>query len=179
MYQISWYWVYIVIYFTFNICLILHQIWQLISVIVHEIWQPFLFLSLIQAVACDRVLGSEAREDRCRVCGGDGSTCETQQGTFDGDLVLGDYQEILTIPRGSVHISLEEMAISRNYLGSLILSNLTTLDCSENVQIKAILPYFGNRKQVTKVTFLVKEQNVSVISTDVNGTSWCLTEHIS
>ena len=29
-----------------------------------------------------------------------------------------------------------------------------------------ILPYFGKRKQVTKVTFLVKEQNVSVISTD-------------
>ena len=32
-----------------------------------------------------------------------------------------------------------------------------------------ILPYFGKRKQVTKVTFLVKEQNVSVISTDVNA----------
>ena len=31
-----------------------------------------------------------------------------------------------------------------------------------------ILPYFGKRKQVTKVTFLVKEQNVSVISTGVN-----------
>ena len=34
--------------------------------------------------------------------------------------------------------------------------------------------YFGKRKQVTKVTFLVKEQNVSVIYTDVNGISWCL-----
>ena len=31
--------------------------------------------------------------------------------------------------------------------------------------------YFGKRKQVTKVTYLVKEQNVSVISTDVNGIS--------
>ena len=38
-----------------------------------------------------------------------------------------------------------------------------------------ILPYFGKRKQVTKVKFLVKEQNVFVISTDVNGISWCLT----
>ena len=36
---------------------------------------------------------------------------------------------------------------------------------------KANLPYFGKRKQVTNVTFLVKEQNVSVISTDVNGIS--------
>ena len=34
-----------------------------------------------------------------------------------------------------------------------------------------ILPYFGKRKQVTKVKFLVKEQNVSVIYTDVNGIS--------
>ena len=39
-----------------------------------------------------------------------------------------------------------------------------------------ILPYFGKRKQVTKVKFLVKDQNVSVISTDVNGISClCLT----
>ena len=36
-----------------------------------------------------------------------------------------------------------------------------------------ILPFFDKRKQVTKVPFLVKEQNVSVISTDVNGISWC------
>ena len=34
-----------------------------------------------------------------------------------------------------------------------------------------MLPYFGKRKQVTKVKFLVKEQNVSVIYTDVNGIS--------
>ena len=34
-----------------------------------------------------------------------------------------------------------------------------------------ILPYFGKRKQVTKVKFLEKEQIVSDISTDVNGIS--------
>ena len=32
-----------------------------------------------------------------------------------------------------------------------------------------ILPYFDKRKQVTKVTFPVKEQNVSAIYTDVNA----------
>ena len=42
-----------------------------------------------------------------------------------------------------------------------------------------ILPYFVKRKQVTKVTFLVKEQNVSVISIYANGISSCLTKHIS
>ena len=39
------------------------------------------------------------------------------------------------------------------------------------MRLSTILPYFGKRKQVTKVTFLVKEQNVSVIYTDVNGIS--------
>ena len=34
-----------------------------------------------------------------------------------------------------------------------------------------ILPYIGKRKQVTKVKFLVKDQNVSVISTDINRIS--------
>ena len=33
------------------------------------------------------------------------------------------------------------------------------------------LGYFGKRKQVTKVTFLVKEQNVSVTPTEINGIS--------
>ena len=37
-----------------------------------------------------------------------------------------------------------------------------------------MLPYFGKTKQVTEVAFLVKQQNVCVISTDVNGIS-CLT----
>ena len=36
---------------------------------------------------------------------------------------------------------------------------------------QTMLPYFGKRRQVTKMTFLVKEQYVSVIFTDVNGIS--------
>ena len=31
-----------------------------------------------------------------------------------------------------------------------------------------LLPYFGKKKQVTTVKFLVKEQNVSVIFIDIN-----------
>ena len=45
-------------------------------------------------------------------------------------------------------------------------------EVKRNVKYRApVLPYFGKRKQVTKVTFLVKEQNVSVISTDIDGIS--------
>ena len=41
------------------------------------------------------------------------------------------------------------------------------------------LPYFGKRKQVTKVKFLVKEQNVFVISTDANEISLWILPNIS
>ena len=44
-------------------------------------------------------------------------------------------------------------------------------DDKKLVQLHFVTDYFGKRKQVTKVTFLVKEQNVSVIPTDVNGIS--------
>lgn len=36
-------------------------------------------------VGCDMILGSEAKEDKCRECGGDGSTCDTLEGVFDHD----------------------------------------------------------------------------------------------
>ena len=49
----------------------------------------------------------------------------------------------------------------------------------EFVLIYEYCPNLAKGKQVTKVTFLVKEQNVSVIYTDVNGISGCLILHIS
>ncbi|XP_077980914.1 A disintegrin and metalloproteinase with thrombospondin motifs 6-like [Glandiceps talaboti] len=67
-------------------------------------------------VGCDKMLNSEAKEDRCRVCGGDGSTCEIVAGIVTEDLPGGSYQEVITIPRGSVHINISEISISKNYL---------------------------------------------------------------
>lgn len=65
---------------------------------------------------CDRELGSELMEDKCRVCGGDGSTCETVAGSYTGPLPLSSYQEIVIIPAGSTHIRVEEEELSNNYL---------------------------------------------------------------
>lgn len=45
--------------------------------------------SLLQHVGCDRVLGSDSKEDKCRVCGGDGSSCETVEGIFNQSLPEG------------------------------------------------------------------------------------------
>ncbi|MED6236788.1 A disintegrin and metalloproteinase with thrombospondin motifs 6, partial [Ataeniobius toweri] len=68
-------------------------------------------------VGCDRVLGSDVREDRCRICGGDGSSCISVEGVFNDSLPEGDYEEVVRIPKGSVFIHIQELNISLNYLG--------------------------------------------------------------
>lgn len=67
-------------------------------------------------VGCDNILGSDAKEDRCRVCGGDGSTCELTEGLFNDSLPRGGYMEVVQIPKGSVHIEIREVAVSKNYI---------------------------------------------------------------
>ncbi|MEQ2294853.1 A disintegrin and metalloproteinase with thrombospondin motifs 6, partial [Ameca splendens] len=67
-------------------------------------------------VGCDHVLGSDVREDRCRICGGDGSSCISVEGVFNDSLPEGDYEEVVRIPKGSVFIHIQELNISLNYL---------------------------------------------------------------
>ncbi|XP_048832964.1 A disintegrin and metalloproteinase with thrombospondin motifs 10 isoform X1 [Brienomyrus brachyistius] len=67
-------------------------------------------------VGCDRILGSDTREDRCRVCGGDGSSCEVVEGIFNDSLPEGGYEEVVQIPKGSVFIHIQELNVSLNYL---------------------------------------------------------------
>ncbi|XP_019747909.1 A disintegrin and metalloproteinase with thrombospondin motifs 6 isoform X4 [Hippocampus comes] len=67
-------------------------------------------------VGCDNVLASDAKEDRCRVCGGDGSACEATEGLFNNSLPRGGYMEVVHIPKGSVHIEIREVTISKNYI---------------------------------------------------------------
>jgi hypothetical protein len=45
----------------------------------------------LQPVGCDMMLGSSAREDKCRECGGDGSSCNTVRGILEmtDDLQVG------------------------------------------------------------------------------------------
>uniref|UniRef100_A0A3Q3FS98 ADAM metallopeptidase with thrombospondin type 1 motif, 6 n=1 Tax=Kryptolebias marmoratus TaxID=37003 RepID=A0A3Q3FS98_KRYMA len=67
-------------------------------------------------VGCDNILGSDAKEDRCRVCGGDGSTCEATEGLFNDSLPRGGYMEVAQIPKGSVYIDIREVLVSKNYI---------------------------------------------------------------
>ncbi|XP_035378070.1 A disintegrin and metalloproteinase with thrombospondin motifs 10 isoform X1 [Electrophorus electricus] len=67
-------------------------------------------------VGCDKILGSDVREDRCRLCGGDGSSCEVIEGVFNNSLPEGGYEEVIWIPKGSVFIHIQELNVSLNYL---------------------------------------------------------------
>ncbi|XP_030149036.1 A disintegrin and metalloproteinase with thrombospondin motifs 10 isoform X3 [Lynx canadensis] len=81
-------------------------------------------------VGCDRVLGSDLREDKCRVCGGDGSACETIEGVFSPASPAAGYEEVVWIPKGSVHIFIQDLNLSLSHLAlkgdqeSLLLEGL-------------------------------------------------------
>lgn len=90
------------------------------------------------------MLGSTAKEDQCRVCGGDGTTCTSVQGiaqqndfqtgtylkyltsfcpkgsnrlSFKWHNLPTGYNDVLLIPVGATNIKIREVKSSNNYLG--------------------------------------------------------------
>ncbi|MGH0182642.1 UNVERIFIED_CONTAM: hypothetical protein FKN15_010308 [Acipenser sinensis] len=66
-------------------------------------------------VGCDYEIDSNAVEDRCGVCHGNGSTCETVKKTFEESEGMG-YVDIGLIPEGAREIRIEEVAEAGNFL---------------------------------------------------------------
>ncbi|XP_050970725.1 A disintegrin and metalloproteinase with thrombospondin motifs 7 [Labeo rohita] len=66
-------------------------------------------------LGCDYEIDSDAVEDQCGVCHGNGSTCETVRKTFEDSEGLG-YVDIGLIPEGARDIRIEEVAEAGNYL---------------------------------------------------------------
>ncbi|CAH1244241.1 ADAMTS6 [Branchiostoma lanceolatum] len=134
-------------------------------------------------VGCDRLLDSHTVEDKCRLCGGDGTTCETVSGDVDEDLPRGSYQKILTIPRGAVHIRVEEKHISENYLAlkaggvgeEYYINGQWTIDWPSTFQVAGTtfsyerpdgepesLSALGPTKEVLEVMILLQEGNQGI-----------------
>uniref|UniRef100_UPI00398E7D77 ADAMTS-like protein 5 isoform X2 n=1 Tax=Pristiophorus japonicus TaxID=55135 RepID=UPI00398E7D77 len=68
-------------------------------------------------VGCGQILGSEEKEDACRVCGGRNNTCQRYRSVFTTPhLTPGPfgYNEVTTIPAGATYIKVTEN--SSNYL---------------------------------------------------------------
>ncbi|CAH2045947.1 unnamed protein product, partial [Iphiclides podalirius] len=69
-----------------------------------------------QAVGCDMMLGSNAREDKCRECRGNGTNCHTVAGVIDTTDLRKGYNDVLLIPQGATSIVISEVRASNNYL---------------------------------------------------------------
>ncbi|OWF45506.1 thrombospondin type-1 domain-containing protein 4-like [Mizuhopecten yessoensis] len=67
-------------------------------------------------VGCDGVAGSHTTNDRCRVCGGDGTTCQIFVGVKDDPTLTNGYSFVQTVPIGSTYINITQLARSRNYI---------------------------------------------------------------
>ncbi|XP_063991205.1 A disintegrin and metalloproteinase with thrombospondin motifs 12-like [Diachasmimorpha longicaudata] len=66
-------------------------------------------------VGCDWQLDSDAIEDKCGICKGDGTQCSPEEGEFT-TTGLRDYQKIVTIPKGSRSVHVVEKASCENTL---------------------------------------------------------------
>ncbi|XP_077522114.1 uncharacterized protein LOC144133127 [Amblyomma americanum] len=65
-------------------------------------------------VGCDKMLGSDAVEDKCRVCQGDGSSCKPIQGVFDLENLELGYNDLLEIPKGATNIKIYKLPTKNN-----------------------------------------------------------------
>ncbi|KAM7048395.1 A disintegrin and metalloproteinase with thrombospondin motifs 7 [Molossus nigricans] len=70
---------------------------------------------LCKTVGCDFEIDSDAVEDRCGVCRGDGSTCHTVSRTFQEAEGVG-YVDVGLIPAGARDIHIQELAEASNFL---------------------------------------------------------------
>ncbi|KAM6930888.1 LOW QUALITY PROTEIN: A disintegrin and metalloproteinase with thrombospondin motifs 12-like [Xenentodon cancila] len=66
-------------------------------------------------VGCDYGINSNAVEDRCGVCLGDGTSCETVYKSFDGEEDFG-YVDVGVIPEGARDILVKEVEEAGNFL---------------------------------------------------------------
>ncbi|ETE68566.1 A disintegrin and metalloproteinase with thrombospondin motifs 12, partial [Ophiophagus hannah] len=70
---------------------------------------------MCKTVGCDYEINSNATEDQCGVCLGDGSYCQTVKITFNQSEGLG-YVDIGLIPKGARHIKVVEESEAGNFL---------------------------------------------------------------
>ncbi|XP_014212898.1 A disintegrin and metalloproteinase with thrombospondin motifs 7-like isoform X2 [Copidosoma floridanum] len=71
---------------------------------------------ICRKVGCDWAVDSDATEDQCGICHGDGTQCVTIRGSYDKNEGPG-YREVVVIPEGSRNIKIEEVGNSKNYIG--------------------------------------------------------------
>ncbi|NXU77398.1 ATL2 protein, partial [Oreotrochilus melanogaster] len=94
-----------------------------------------------EPVGCDGSLYSPRRIDRCRVCGGDGSTCQRVSGSFRKAVSQIGYVFIINIPAGAMDILIIERRKTENILaladesGHFFFNGNSTIDNPQNFRV--------------------------------------------
>ncbi|PKU45494.1 adamts-like protein 3 [Limosa lapponica baueri] len=109
----------------------------------------------VQAVGCDRQLGSNAKEDNCGICAGDGSTCRLVRGQAKAHVSPEKREEtVIAVPHGSrsvritlkgpAHLVIESKTLqgekgehSFNAPGTFVIEN-TTVEFQKNTDREII-----------------------------------------
>lgn len=91
--------------------------------LIHYLYYSSLFngFSYFQKVGCDWIVDSQAKEDDCGICQGDGTKCDKKEGMYIKQNRHAGYREIVVIPKNARNIRIEEKDHSENYIsiGSL------------------------------------------------------------
>ncbi|XP_023444630.2 A disintegrin and metalloproteinase with thrombospondin motifs 16 [Dasypus novemcinctus] len=71
---------------------------------------------ICERVGCDNILGSDAVEDLCGVCGGNNSDCTIHRGLYTKQHPTNQYYQMVTIPPGARSIRIHELNSSASYI---------------------------------------------------------------
>ncbi|XP_033628590.1 papilin-like [Asterias rubens] len=99
-------------------------------------------------VGCDNMLGSNAKEDVCRECNGDGSSCKVVQGVFKRRKLPFGYNDILVLPAGAMNINITEVKPSNNFLalrnanGQYYINGNFSIDFPQPFQVADTIVYY-------------------------------------
>uniref|UniRef100_A0A182PGJ0 Papilin n=1 Tax=Anopheles epiroticus TaxID=199890 RepID=A0A182PGJ0_9DIPT len=97
-----------------------------------------------QPVGCDMMLGSQAKEDKCRICRGDGSSCKTASGLLDANNLQVGYNDLLLIPSGATNVVISERAPSNNYLAIRNLTGFYHLNGNYRIDFPRTMHFAGS-----------------------------------
>uniref|UniRef100_A0A8C4N2R3 ADAM metallopeptidase with thrombospondin type 1 motif 20 n=1 Tax=Eptatretus burgeri TaxID=7764 RepID=A0A8C4N2R3_EPTBU len=133
---------------------------------------------MCKQAGCDGVLNSKATKDRCGVCGGDNSSCQTVTGTFRNTRY--GYNNVVQIPMGATSIDIRQhshsgkpedgnyLALSNSSGAFLLNGNFVVSMFKREVSVRgALLEYSGSdtaMERINSTAQLREEIMVQVLS---------------
>ncbi|XP_050455485.1 A disintegrin and metalloproteinase with thrombospondin motifs 7-like [Cataglyphis hispanica] len=92
---------------------------------------------MCRKVGCDWMIDSDAIEDKCGICKGDGTECSLVKGEFTQTVLQSAYTKIVTIPKGASSIEVSERKPSVNILAVRLEKDKTYCINGDNREFKS------------------------------------------